>query len=266
MNPFLKILFLTLTFSFAGCISKPTVPPAPFELKQLFYSLVQSNFSGYRCDVQSQLLLAVTDAEMDSFFRERFNREATLQEKGMLKKVKWGVVNSNEKQTVIPVPSLKFFPSTETRDVVEKITTLLTIMNKVMTLTYLETFADRPDLTKVQIGDKFFKVLNASEEVVAELDFNRQVYRIFFGAELAGVTQAKDQIEVTMAKLGSMEIPEMIEIKAAGKVGKFYPHFEVVQGFPQIKRMDVSLPELGQTKSPFVFEGCEYLKTAEPTN
>lgn len=253
-----------------GCASKPSRPPTPLELKQLFYSLNQSNFSGYRCEVQSQLLLHLTDSEMDDFFKERFQRMPSMQEKSMLKKVKWSVLNSNDKQTVLPIPAISFFPSTETKNIIEKITALLTIVTKIMTLTYLETFADRPDLSQVLIGEKFFQVLDPAGEVTAELDFNRRAYRLFFGAKIQGTDQnngqTKDLIEVTLAKLGSMEIPDMIELRASGKTGKFYPRFEVIQGFPQLKKIDVLLPEFGKMKSPYLFEKCEYLRPAEATN
>lgn len=249
-----------------GCTSKPTRAPSPFELKQVFYSLNQSNFSGYKCEVQSQLLANLTDAELDVFFKERFQRLPTLQEKGMLKKVKWSVLNSNDRQIVQPQPGIPLFPTDESKDIIEKTTTLLTIINKIMTLTYLETFADRPDLSRVHIGEDFFQVLNSADEVIAELAFNRRLYRIFFGNQLPGIEPNKNQIQVTLTQLGSMEIPQIIELKASGKTGKFYPRFQVIQGFPQLTGIDVQIPEFGKTKSFYLFENCEYLRTGEQTN
>lgn len=237
----------------SGCASHPQVAPTPSELKARFYSLYQSNLSGYQCEVHSEMLHNMSEFEFNLLFKELFKRESTLQERGFLKKLKWTVRNSNESQQVTPLPLLKEFPTEESRNVAERVTNLLVIANKILTLTYIETFADRPDLRLVHIGEKYFQVIGNDDSVVAELEFNQKKYRIFFGGK-------QNQVEVTLSKLGSMQIPEQIEVRNTDQKGVIFPKFEIRQGYPQLDRVDLKIPELGNTLLKFPFQLCEYHK------
>lgn len=248
-----KAFAFILIFASMSCAYKPKVAPTPSELKQRLYSLFQSNLSGYRCEAHSEMLQTMSEFEFNMLFKNLYKRDSTLQERGFLKKLKWTVQNSNESQDILPLPALKEFPTDESRDIAERITRLLVIVNKVLTLTYIETFADRPDLALVHVGDRFFQVIGSGEVVVAEIDFNFKKYRIFFGGK-------NDQIEVTLAKLGSMQIPEQIEIKSAEQKGIVFPKFEIRQGYPQLDRIDIRIPQLGNTLLKFPLQLCQYSK------
>ena len=254
-----KYLLFLVAIALTACETKPKVAASVEEMKMAFYSLNHSSVVGYRCEVTPKTLSTLSDSEMDYVFQQRFKRDATLQEKGMLRRLKWSVTNSSQAQEASPSPKTKEFPTNESADAVGKLTYLMTLANKVFTLIYLENFSDRQDLKQVEIGDKFYTVTSFQGERAAEVEFNLKKYRIFFG-------ERPDSIEVTIKRQEKMGVPEMVQIQTADNKATIFPHFVVREGFAQISDLSVEFSEIPGVTLQFPFTNCEYLHlSSSPT-
>jgi hypothetical protein len=254
----IRLLVFALFLTVVACETKPKVAPTPIEFKNSFYSLKQSGVFEYRCEIRAKTLADLTDSEIDYLFKNQFRREASLQEKGMLRNLHWNLLNSNEKQEAVPNIRIRDFPTTESANIAERLTQFLNLINKVLTLTYLENFADRPDLKNVTINDKFFQVVSNLEEVVAEVEFNQKKYRIFYG-EKAGV------IEVTLQPLGSMKIPSMIRLAVPKTTKQETPatidlFFDLFDGLPRLTHFTATAHQLENIPLRFAAENCDFTK------
>jgi hypothetical protein len=254
----IRILSFAFFLAVVACETKPKVAPTPIEFKNSFYSLKQSGVSEYRCEIRAKTLADLSDTEMDYLFKNQFRREASLQEKGMLRNLRWSLINSNEKQEAVPNTRIRDFPTTESANIAERLTQFLNLINKVLTLTYLENFADRPDLKNVVITEKFFQVVSNLEEVVAEVEFNQKKYRIFYG-EKAGA------IEVTLQPMGSMKIPSMIRLAVPKTPKQETPatvdlFFDLFDGLPRLTHFTATAYQLDNIALRFTSENCDFIK------
>jgi hypothetical protein len=261
MKSFCLVLLSFLTL--VSCQTKPTTPPEASVFKNSFYSLLQSGISEYSCQFIPTTIEELSDSEIDSIFKYQFHRLASLQEKGMLKGLRWKVVNSNGRQEAQPKSKIRDFPTTESADIAERLTYFISLINKILTLTYLENFADRPDLKSVIIADKQYKVISNLNDVAAEVDFNQKNYRIFYG-------EKADTIFVSMQPLGSMLIPNKITLGSNQLMGKklelqMTPEkidlvFELQDGIPKIRSFRATARQFPDYPIRFRVEDCKFIK------